>query len=969
MNMKKFISLASAAAMVSSLTVVPVSVHAEGETVIWSDTFNTYAVPEETYGDWLTGVLIEGVNNASGIYEGIPGISLQVGSRNGGDDSTYWLLNGKADNAEDKYLVTATGRFATGSKGGKLIFDEPQSATDENDIVVAFDVAGINCRDSAVTYDRAFDVYGEDGSTLIDLDAADLGGVEWDSRNNLTAEDWSTLKVVVSTSGTKVFLGDTEVASSAATTITGLDFSVYINGAAAANGSEYRIDGSGNGYPAYAFDNVIMYSTAAGAGAASTIPEIQDNTSTPQPTHTPPPPAAEITETTMIDFDTKSLEDAGITTTNHENYTSVSVETPSSGSSNALKIDQTADGSGDTKYAYATLDFSSLTEGKSHIIVDYDLYIEQDGRLKVILQDGPLNGGKATELSSGLINQGITSSSATPAVVKSEWFHTTVDVDLASGAGTYTVTKTADGSEIAKGKIDTDMTAVNTISFVSWAANLTYLDNLQIQTGGTMEGPVLATPEPASEADGSVDLMPADAVYIGDMSAATSGDDAPMLNHELSQKLISTNDIPAYSDKSRGKSIYAAYDVYVAPGASTSIIATGDSGKAISSTMKLTTNKDNTITVSADTDKGTVTAEQKLVADTWYRVLVEVPQSGTAEATSTDALTFTIYRINAENPQEAKEVAAQLTGLSSRGLATRGATAFNVTADGDVYIDNSSIYVYTKEYSYISTPATEVTPEPAGTEEGSYINLCPEDAASLDLSDAEGEAVKVLNHEDAKPVTGAANMNAYFDKARGKSVYVTYDALVEKGASLSLIAHGDNGNAAGPTLQLISDANGAVTVSAITGSNKSETADKTLAAGTWYRIVAEFPQTGTVDATSTGDVTYTVYRIDSADPTKTAGVAAQLKGLSPRGLANKSLSSMELTAEGTAYIDNGVIYLAASTEEEVVTYTKYTATYNADGRLETVTMAPIEAPTADDVVLTGTTKSFVWASTGEPFVG
>ncbi|MDO5398811.1 MAG: hypothetical protein Q4G33_12875 [bacterium] len=968
MNMKKFISLMSATAMVSSLVVVPMSVHAEGETVIWSDTFNTYAVPEETYQDWLAGILISGAGKDGEIYSGIPGIGLKVGSRSGGDDSTYWTLNEKADNAEDKYLVTATGRFSTASRGGKLIFDEPQTATADKDIVLAFDVAGINCRDSGVTYDKAFAVYGNDGNTVINLDTAGLMGVEWDSRAAIDENYWATLKVVVSTSGTKVFYEDTEVASSSATTITGLDFSVYIGGAAAASGSEYRIDGNGRGYPAYAFDNVIMYSTAAGAGEASTIPEVTDNTSTPQPTHTPPPPAAEITETTTVDFDDNTLEKAGITVTSHADYATVNEASKDVSDTNAMSVAQTSEK--DNSYSYATLDLSAITEGKSHVIVDYDLYVEDSGRLKVILQDGALSGSKATELSGGLINQGITSSSAAPAVVKGAWAHTTVDVDFASGTGTYAVTKLDDGSEVASGSITTDLTAVTTMSLVSWSPNTSYIDNLVIKTGGEMEGPTLATPEPASTVEGSgVDLMPTDALYVGDLTEASTGNDVAKLNHTQAQAIVSKEGINAYTTKARGKSIFAAYDVYLTPGSSTSIIATGDEGKAISSTMKLTTNKDSTVTVSADTNKGTVTAEQKLVADTWYRVLVEVPQSGTAEATTTDSLTYTIYRINADDPSQVTEIAAQLKELSARGLATKGVTAFNLSADGDVYFDNSSVFAYTTGYSYLSEPAAEVTPEPAGTEEGSDITLVPDGVASSDLSAAEGDPTKILNHSSAKPVVDAANIDAYFDKARGKSVYVAYDALVEKGSSISLIAHGDSGKAAGPTLQLTADDNGAVTVSAVTGSDKTETAKQTLAAGTWYRIVAEFPQTGTAEATSTGNVTYTVYRIDGSDPTKTIGVAAQLKDLSARGLANKSTSSMELTSTGTAYIDNGVVYLDATTEPEVVTYTKYTATYADDGRLTNVTMEAIDNPTADDVVLTGTTKTFVWASTGEPFVG
>lgn len=960
MNMKKFISLASATALVSSLAVVPMAAHAEGETVIWSDTFNTYSVPEETYNDWLKGVLIEGYQKDGEMYEGIPGIKLQVGSRADGDDSTYWTLNAKSDNAEDKYLTTATGRFSTQSRGAKLIFNEAQEATADKDIVLAFDVASIKSREEGITYDRGLAVYGDNNAAFVDFDSYGLTGVEWDSRSEIGADNWDTVKVVVTASGTTVYMNDSEQATSDATKLTGLDLSAYIGGALAASGSEYRMsDGKGYGYPAYAIDNMIVYSTAAGEGAASTIPEVTDNTQTPPPAPTDAPPAAEITDTVTVDFDQNTLAAAGITVTNHKDYTTIDEASTAVSDTQAMSIAQTS--TKDNSYGYATLDFANITDGKSHIIIEYDLYVT-DGRVKVILQDGPVSGSVATSLPSGLISQGITKTNSYTNALLDGWVHTIVDVDLASGAGTYTVTNLEDSTEVGSGRIKTDLTAVNTMSFVSWYTQTSYLDNLVIKTGGTMEGPELATPEPASKVPGSeLYLEPEGVTALGGMDAAMDANAETILNHTAAAKVVATTEISAYSDKVRGNSMYAAYDVYITPGSEMKIRPLGDSGKAQASTVRLTANKDNTVTLAADTDKGTVTSDARLVTNTWYRALLEVPQSGDASATSTDPINFKLYRIDAENPAAATEVAAELSGLSARGLANRGVSAFGTDVTGDVYIDNTAVFVYTKGYSFVETPVAEVTPEPASTVEGSNVNLVPESARTeFDATKAEGAALKILNHSEAKVLNATADIDIYNDKVRGNSIYVAYDVLVEKGAAVQLIPHGDSGKAQAATLQLTADDLGAVTVSAIVGSNdKTVTAKETLAAGTWYRVVVEIPQNNNGGNTATGDITYTVYRIDSSDPTKTAEVAAELSGLSARGLADRGATSLEFTVDGEAYIDNTAAYVAAQSHPN--TYTKYTVTYDETGRLTSVASEVVEDPTTVEVVTDNpTSKTLLW---------
>ena len=268
MKSKKLISLLCAAAMTTSAFAGLVTTASAAETTLWSDTFDGYTVPDTTYGDWCTDVLIQGSGNNAGQYKEIDGIALQVGGRTGGDDSTYWSLHQK-EGTTDNYLSTATGRFSTINRGAKLLFNTEYKATADQDLVMDFDWMTTDCRDINCTYDRAFAITGKNVNgvavtTLVDKEDA---GIEFDS--------WTDVRAVVTPEGTNVYVGENEtpIATSDATSITGLDFSAYINGVAGKEGEEYRIDGKPEGYPVNSFDNVVVYNTSAGEGLTSTAPE------------------------------------------------------------------------------------------------------------------------------------------------------------------------------------------------------------------------------------------------------------------------------------------------------------------------------------------------------------------------------------------------------------------------------------------------------------------------------------------------------------------------------------------------------------------------------------------------------------------------------------------------------------------------------------------------------------------------
>ncbi|MBQ2663899.1 MAG: hypothetical protein IJG16_07105, partial [Clostridia bacterium] len=255
--------------------------------ILWSDTFNSYDLSGISYGTWLNNKLVSGEGSGSKTYSGIDGIVLYTGTKPEGDDSTYWALG--SDTEGDNYLVTSTGRFTTVNRGAKMLFgslDDDDNlvatefaATTEKDVVLNLKVKGKAAWESANTYDNAFTIVGKDGTNEVEtlFDMTTLG---------LDLDTWYNVKAVVTTAGTSIYVnnGTEPVATSTAKSITGLKFSVYINGAQGASGQEYRnsgnaeagtVAGNGMGYPSYNLDDIVVFNADAGTGATTEVPAAQ----------------------------------------------------------------------------------------------------------------------------------------------------------------------------------------------------------------------------------------------------------------------------------------------------------------------------------------------------------------------------------------------------------------------------------------------------------------------------------------------------------------------------------------------------------------------------------------------------------------------------------------------------------------------------------------------------------------------
>lgn len=290
------------------------------------------------------------------------------------------------------------------------------------------------------------------------------------------------------------------------------------------------------------------------------------------------------------------------------------------------------------------------------------------------------------------------------------WVNAVVDMDFENGKGSYTVK--AGETELQSSTFTLSAEAVKTINFLSWSPNTSMIDNIKIETGGTHQIEQVEPETPSTVAGSGLDLVPTDASER--IATYAFSETAEVLNHATAGVAVTTDNtaINAYSGSARGYSIYAIYDVYLEAESELSITPYGNSGQSQASTMKLSSDAKGVVTVSTIQDGGKiVSADNTLVHKTWYRVVVEVPQAGTQETTTTGAITYTVYRIDPADPTKVKEVAAKITDISARGIAERGVSSFGMAVTGTAYIDNMATFRATgsldlspeKWYSYTAT--------------------------------------------------------------------------------------------------------------------------------------------------------------------------------------------------------------------------------------------------------------------------
>lgn len=572
------------------------------------------------------------------------------------------------------------------------------------------------------------------------------------------------------------------------------------------------------------------------------------------------------------------------------------------------------------KPSRAYFDLSAQTARKANALIEYDVYITDSGdgggRVRYIVQNGTPTGNKASEASSGFLSIGKTGGTAFSNCKANAWNHVTVSIDLTTGKSEYTVT--ADGATVAQGKVETEDHALTNLNVISWNPITTYLDNLKVSAWGTY---IANPPEEASQIEGSyLNLVPSSAektfaTFANLAEGAAGGEE--VLNHSNATAIANDTTISTYDserDNVRGKSIYAVYDVLVNIGDKLVLKAVGSESSKLGTSFGIEGKGDGLVDLYALVDKGDkTTIANDLVCGTWYRVLIEIPQVNNNGATNTGNATYTIYRINTANPAKVSEVAVTKAELTPRNLSDRGAVNIITEVTGKPYVDNGATFQAAGGYKF--EPAAQ--PEEPATGTGSGLNLLPDGATKIADFANEGEE-EILNHAGATIPGEVAGVTALPEDGnnRGKSVYALYDVYVDEGDKLTVqTINGDIDNESaslGAQFVIEGTDSGKAAISTITSSSGANAIKSKTVNGTWYRVLLEVPQGGTAGAETTGDATYTIYRIDKTDCSKVTETIVKASGISPRAISGKTLTNFRFNVEGNPAIDNGVIFSAAS---------------------------------------------------------
>lgn len=720
MRSKKIISILSAAAMAAS-SIASLTAFAADE-VLYSDSFNGYDTSDnillnnedgDLTADNETGsvfVCMEpttahtenaaefGWMSNSAHERTLDKLTLGFTSNTCADTAVFRIYE-KEDNASDKYLSLTKSR--DGHKAGVTTikgFDGYEANADE-ELVIDFDLM--------------FKAGVKDGAAVpVGLTLNGLSSCAFDS-SELGTDKWVNVRLVSKGESTTIYFN-------------GVEDSTYPGTLSSIQTTPVTSDTKCTLYGSANIDNLVIMSAAN--GSTVNVPSAEDHEQEAVPTTDPnvtAPPAAEIEDEYSFDFET---EETSIDVTAVQRSTATVVDSSSAGSVidadvNGTKFVQVAaTGDKDTEFArtaVTTIDVSKYTSGKSHVILEYDSYIPNAGRMVLAVMDKEVSSANDR----GIFWQGIRDSQGGYRIndtsyedCYSKWLHTVVDVDLASGKSTYAVTSAAEDTEIASGSFTTTAQAIQSISFISWSPNTSYIDNIKVSTGGTMEvveptsKPPVMTPGPVAKVEGSnIDLKPSDMRgEIGNMSAA-EGTAEKVLNHSNAKPAVTATGINAYSTGYSGYSVYAAYDIYVAAGDSFNLTAFNSNSNATGAQFIITGNDDGTATVDAIGDKGESAGTRTIPNQTWYRVVVEVPMVKTQisedeSATYTGNATYTIYNIDVNDCTKTDGIAAQITDITPRNLYNRGLTSFNTTVTGTPYIDNGVIY-------FAATTLPEVKPE------------------------------------------------------------------------------------------------------------------------------------------------------------------------------------------------------------------------------------------------------------------
>ncbi len=274
MNTKKLMALFCATAMVSSTVVPVITANAEGESnveVLWSDTFDGYE--NDAYGVGKLAAIPNLVSAVSGseTYKGINGITLQVSTRGGGDDTSYFLTEPVEEDSADLALKTSISRFSNNSRGSKITFDTAYAPKDDKYLVLSTKVK-IDEKDIDYGYAAMFAVDNILVSNQI------LGA---------NSGDWVDMKIVYKDGSYELTVDGTPLASGKASSLSAITFhALDSTGATIPADKNPASSVPLDDYHTISFDDMVVYLTddpEAEAPEAETHGAIAVATPTPTP--------------------------------------------------------------------------------------------------------------------------------------------------------------------------------------------------------------------------------------------------------------------------------------------------------------------------------------------------------------------------------------------------------------------------------------------------------------------------------------------------------------------------------------------------------------------------------------------------------------------------------------------------------------------------------------------------------------
>lgn len=567
----------------------------------------------------------------------------------------------------------------------------------------------------------------------------------------------------------------------------------------------------------------------------------------------------------------------------------------------------------------ASLNVNPYTANHATVVVNYDAYITNSGRMTLNLLNAPISAYGDTGLFSigvkdsggfrvnGIQNNGVNT-----------WVHISVKADFANDKLYYTVTDSLTGKLITSTSKEITSDVLETISFISWLDASAYIDNIEVISTDRIIPDAEYTFEEDTESPFANNDHTASAVVDATDEAAAAVIDASLNGNKVLK-------FTADGETGESKQAVAMLDISEAALGATEVTVNYDS-YVNSNNVYFGIASDS---VSGSDDKDILFSHGYRSSKGYYVVYGE---SGSAYTGANGKWVHTklVYNCDTGALNYAITSPDGLTTYKS-GSATYDANAVKKVyvlswgADSVGYIDNIVVTTKKNEVLDFEDGVTVFTPDENSTADvvdttDAVVNANINGSMAVKFTSAEGVGDKIKKAEAVYDISA---------QTAGKAkVIVSYDSYVAEGMRTTINV-GDFSQGYGSQSYYI--------INGATGSAY------TAAAGQWVRTVLEYDL-------NAGKYTYTVSSLadDSVYVTKTLDT----------DLASvDSIKFVSATANDAAYIDNISVtglgtYVAPPFPKAELSYDAATKTVTATTTDAQATSAVIIVATKADGVVT-----------------